>query len=111
MAMVTPESVAMLSKLVDNAPHENITLHRTVLRGILSEIAQLQGAVSLSDQQKIDIVQKLTLEFSVQSLCDSLIELSKQEFGQLTTAEVLVMAANNLRNTIVERVKTPGGTA
>jgi len=111
MSMVTPQSIALIKSLIDAKQGDHVTIHKAVLRGIISEIEQLQAAQTDDEAKKIDFIQRLSIEQAINSLCDSLSELALRDFGQLTANEVLTMAAKNLRYVNDQSAVPVGGTS
>lgn len=111
MSMVTPESIALIKSMIDAKPGDHVTIHKAVLRGILCEIETLQALQTAEEVNKLDFVQRLSIEQAVNSLCDSLSELSERDFGELTTNEVLTMAAKSLRVAGSQHAVETGGNS
>jgi len=112
MSMVSPETIKLLMMSLNGEPQNGpfVMVDRTVLRGVLAEIQQLQGTINALETQRHDLVQKMTLEFSMHSVADSLHCLSYQNWGDLTPGEVLEIAAQRIRKS-AEEIAVPGAAA
>jgi hypothetical protein len=49
------------------------------------------------DVKKADLIQKLTIEFTLGNMADTLVALAGQDWGKLSPAEVLMIAAQRVR--------------
>lgn len=112
MSMVSPASISALTNFVKRTEHGSaVTLDRMILLGILEEITQLQSLTPLNEQQKIDLIQKMTMEFSMMSISDSLKQLARDRWEGMTPSEVLLICAKKLEQKSDMTQKLERGTA
>lgn len=101
--MVTTETVKQIEKIVGTVNGQVVTIDKTILRSLLSEIKMLHIDLKDVDNKKVDLIQKLTMEFAMHSMADSIDELAQQDWTGMTPNDVLMISAQRLRSTIKER--------
>lgn len=99
MILSAPTIVKILEKV--NAPDRYndplIAVDRIIMRSILNELQLQQAGMKDIDVKKADFIQKLTSEFVLENVADSLHALANKDWGGLTPAEVLIIAAGKIR--------------
>jgi hypothetical protein len=98
--ILTPPTVAKLVEYAHKPEYSfaaSIPVDKTTLRAILTEIQLQQNGMTEIDKQKADFIQKLTMEFTLNCIAETLIALAAQDWGKLRPAEVLMVAAQRVR--------------
>ena len=112
MSMGAPETVAERMKFIANRkPGESVSLPCIVLQGILAEITTLQGLLTMTEEQKIGHIQKLTMEMTIRGAVESIRLIAKEDWGNLTTEEVLLILATRLEETANKTELKTGGSS
>lgn len=105
MSMISPETVKEIEAWVVTQKGDSVTLPRDLFNGLIAEVKQCQAWITAGDQAKIDLIQRFMLEYCFHSIADSLLELSHEEWNEVTASEALGIASERIRKTPLKKVE------
>ena len=101
MSMVSPDTVRLLQHQLHKTPAhiDLIPVERGVFAGMLTEIATLQGLQSALESDRATVIQRVTMEFCLYNVAETLRGMAVRDWGTMTIEDVLLYAAKSYEET------------